>query len=237
MDDETAPRLRPVPDAPTDEDVELAPADRRLAHVGIRLTLAVVAVQTVLHLLNLALSTSIRSLDVNGEQTLFSWLSSVVIATAALACLLLAVVQRGRNVSLLALGGMLAFLSLDEAVLIHERLVIRLTEALEIRAEWNSVIWPVLYLPLLASVLALLVLEARRGARSTSVLVFVGLGCLAAAVGAEIVSAPYSLDDYGIAHSLEGAIEEGLEVAGWGLIATAMLSRFALAIERPLSPT
>lgn len=222
--------LRPVPGVLEDGDLR-RPGRNQVAAAGVYVTLTAVAAQTVLYVLNVAFSADIRAIDVNAEYNLFTWLASVEIFAAALACGLLAVSGLGRKGFLLTLAGLIAFLSLDEAVAIHERIGLRVVALLDISPVWDSVIWPVLYLPLLATVLILLVLESRRGPRLTSLLVLAGLGCLAAAVGAEIVSFPYSTDQGGTPHAIEGAAEEALELGGWGLIATGLLSWFAESRE------
>lgn len=230
VDPASASHRRPVPGALEDKDLP-RPGRNQVASAGIYLTLTAVAIQTVLHVLNVALSADIRTIDVNAEYSLFAWLASVEIFAAALACGLLAVSGLGRKAFLLTLAGLIAFLSLDEALVIHERIATRVVALLDVSPSWDSVIWPVLYLPLLATVLILLVLESRRGPRLTSLLVLAGLGCLAAAVAAELVSFPYSTDEGGIPHAIEGAVEEALELGGWGLIATGLLSWFAESRE------
>jgi len=227
----SASQLRSVPGILEYEELR-RPGRSQVADAGIYLTLTAVAAQTVLHVLNVAFSADIRSIDVNGEYTLFAWLASVVIFAAALACVLLAVLGLGRKGFLLPLAGLIAFLSLDEAAVIHERIGLRVVALLDLSPSWDSIIWPVLYLPLLVTVLILLVLESRRGPELTSLLVLLGLGCLAAAVGAELASSPYSTAEGGLPHAIEGAAEEALELGGWGLIATGLLSWLAESREQ-----
>jgi hypothetical protein len=234
VDSASASNLRPVPVLPKNGALLRLRRDA-VAGAGVYLTLTAVAVQSVLYALNVAFSADIQAIDVNAEHTLFAWLASVEIFAAALACMLLAVSGLARKGFLLTLAGLIAFLSLDEAVAIHERIGLRVVALLDVSPSWDSVIWPILYVPLLLTVLILLVLESRRGPQLTSVLVLAGLGCLAAAVGAEVISFPFSTGEGGISHAIEGAAEEALELGGWGLIATGLLSWFAEPGQRLVS--
>jgi hypothetical protein len=199
----------------------LRPARDHVAAVGVTLTLVAVLLQTGVHILN-AVTFEYDALDADAEQTVFSWLASVTTFAAALACLLLVAAGLGRKRLLLPLAGLFAFLSLDEAISIHERLSMRIANVLDLSIVWIRVIWPIVYLPLLIAVLALLRAAVRSAPRDASRLVLVGLGCLAAAVVSELVSVSFSSS--GFADALEVTIEEGLELAGWGLIATGLLS-------------
>lgn len=132
----------------------------------------------------------------------------------------------GRGRILLPLAGLVAFLSLDEAIAVHERVGIRAANLFDLSLVWGRVLWPAVYLPLLLAVLALLVAAARTAPRDTFRLVVVGLGCLGAAVFLEIVSALLTIAAGTVPQVLEIALEEGLELGGWGLIATGLLSWF-----------
>jgi hypothetical protein len=182
-----------------------------------------VLLQTGIHIAN-ALTFQLKALDADAEHTVFSWMGSAVTFAAALACVLLAAPSFARGRLLVPLGGLVAFLSLDEAVSVHERIGIRIADLFDLSITWSRVIWPAVYLPLMLAVLALLVAAVRTAPRDTSRLVLVGLGCLSAAVAAEIVSAPLSTAVDAFTEALVVAVEEGLELAGWGLIATGLLS-------------
>lgn len=202
----------------------MRPARDHVAVAGVTLTLVAVLLQTGVHVLN-AVTFEYDALDADGEQTVFSWMGSVVTFAAALACVLLVATGLGRGRLLLSLAGLLAFLSLDEAISIHERISIRIANVLDLSIVWIRVIWPIVYLPLLIAVLALLLAAVRSAPRDNARLVLVGLGCLSGAVVSELVSV--SLSSSGLADALEVTIEEGLELAGWGLIATGLLSWLA----------
>jgi len=198
------------------------------ARPGLRVALLLVAVlvagQTLLHLVN-RVTIEKTALDVNAEGTVFSFASALTIAAAAIGCALTTRVGEPRlNASVLA--GALGFLAVDEFFVLHERLGVRVAELLGLSSDWDSVVWPVVYLPLVGLVLLLLAALARRAPHDIGRLVVTGLGCLVAAVVLEVVSYRFSTSEThrGLVHALEGAAEEGLELAGWGLLAAATLT-------------
>ena len=195
--------------------------------LGIRLALAAVAVQTVAHLVNeFALDGEISNLDADAEFATFAWAGSVAIFAAGLAVTLLATVERAPRLFYLV-GAVLAFLSLDEIVQIHERLALELTEGFELPDYVGVRLWLVLYGPLLLA-LALVLWRFAAGLNNTGRQTLVqGLGLLVIAVGLEAVGLPTKwLDDRGVEWPdvLRIAAEEAAELGGWILVATALLA-------------
>ena len=196
-------------------------ASDRIVDVGIVFAIVGVTVQTATHALNAVLDGS-QYLSVNGEGNPITWAHSVAIFAAAFVCMVHATALVERRGEWAAMAAILAFLSFDEMLVVHERAVGRVLELLDYPIVWDSVIWPVLYLPLLGALVLLLVGVAGPAPARPGRLVLVGLGFLGAAVAAEIVSAPISgAGDYW-PHALEGAVEEGAELAGWILITTGL---------------
>ena len=187
--------------------------------------LLAVAVQTAVHLVN-AFTFELAPLDANSEQSISAWATSVTIFSAALACLLLTLAGHTPARPLVAASGLLTFFSLDETLAVHERAGSHAVEFLGLSLKWDSVIWPLLYLPLTGAALAALLAVSRRAQPRVSRLVRAGLGWLVLAILAEIVSAPFSTDQ-NLVHVWEGGLEEGMELAGWGLIATGLLTSFS----------
>jgi hypothetical protein len=217
-------QLRPVP--PThDGEVTFAPALDRIVRAGIALTLAAVLLQTAIHIAN-ALTVKLEALDADAEHTVFSWLGSAVTFSTTVACVLLVATGLGRGRVLLPLAGLVAFLSLDEAISVHERIGTRVAHLFDLSIVWSRVIWPTVYFPLLLTVFALLLAAVWGAPRATFRLVLFGLVCLGVAVATEIVSAPLSITVGAFAEALVVGFEEGFELAGWGLIATGLLSLF-----------
>jgi hypothetical protein len=202
----------------------------RLLCVGTVFAVVGVAIQTVIHLLNAALDGG-PFLSVGGENNPIAWSHSAAIFAAAFVCALHAATVSERRRIFAALAAILAFLSLDEILIVHERIVSRVLEVLGLPIVWDSVLWPLLYLPLLGALLLLLVRVAREASKEVGLRVLVGLGLLVAAVGAEVVSAPLSTGE-NWPHTVEGGFEEGAELAGWILITTGLT---ALTLERFLA--
>lgn len=184
-----------------------------------------VAAQTVLHLLN-RLGGRVDALDVHAERTVFALASALTVACVALACLLLArsvAVHRGPA---RALAAMLLFLAGDEVLVVHERVGTGAASLLGLSEGWDSVLWPLLYLPLIGAVFLLLLRFAGQAPGGVGHLARRGLALLVLAVVLEVVSAPASTPDTvgGVVHALEGAVEEAFELGGWGLVAVGLLS-------------
>ena len=193
----------------------------RLVRVGIVFAIVGVAIQTAIHSLNWVLDGS-QYLSVNGENNPVTWAHSTAIVTAAFVCALHATIVTGRRREWATMAAILAFLSVDESLVVHERIVARVLEVMDLPIVWDSVLWPVLYLPLLGALLLLLASVARQAPTGAGSPVLVGLGFLVAAVAAEVLSAPISTAAESWPHALEGAFEEGAELAGWILITTAL---------------
>jgi hypothetical protein len=196
---------------------------------GVRIALAAALAQAVLHTFNmLVLDGRAWHLNADTDGNSLSWLGSMTIFAAALGALLLATVTP-RRTSLLVLAAVLAVLSLDELIAIHERLGQEGREALDLAPELGRIVWPVLFLPLLGAVLltgwkalGLLAPPARRQ-------FLAGLGLLVLAVALEVVWTPFffvggEVGDW--PDVLQVGAEEGAELAGWILVASALLAEY-----------
>ena len=129
-----------------------------------------------------------------------------------------------------------AYLSLDDQLGIHERIgdVADRADSL-VRWEPARVLWPLVYLPLLAAfLLALRHVAGRLPARQARFVV-VGIALLVAAVIFELLSAAVvraGFDRDSVVYAFEVVLEEGAELAGWILIGGALLSAFVLGLRR-----
>jgi hypothetical protein len=205
-------------------------------HRGVALVLAVVLVQTVVHLANW-FTVRTPALDVNHEGSPFTAVSALTVGLAA-GSSAVAVLTRAVPARLgVPLAGLLAFLALDEWFRLHERIVWHALRLLGLPGSWDSVVWPLLYLPLTGSVALLVLLVARRAGSPLAGLLQGGLVLLVLAVGLEVASAPFSTETTadGLVHALEGAVEEACELGGWGLLAlgSARLAAPGRATRRP----
>lgn len=176
---------------------------------------------------------SLAALDLE-EGALVTWATSSAAFAVAFVAFLLSFFDATQRVRLAVITCIVAFVSFDDAAVVHERVAQRVAVELELADTYVQVIWPLLYLPLLATAAALLL----RFAHETPVahrLVVAGLLALVAAVGLEIVSVALDRADFGpdsLPRVLEVAVEEGLEVVGWILVATGATIRLLALVER-----
>lgn len=215
----------------------------RLAAAGVVLALAALSVQTVAYLVwALLLSRGGVLFDADSDTSAPAWGGSVAIFAGALAALLRSLAAPAEARLYAALAGLLAFLSVDEIVTMHERVGVELSMALDLPIYFARTLWPVVFLPLLVLVFALLLQASNRARTSSRRLLRLGLALLTVAVAAEILSVLLASDDTRLtwAYFLEVAFEEGAELAGWILIAFGLIGHAARGLlERyaPRNPT
>jgi hypothetical protein len=206
-------------------------ADRVLA-LGLALSLIALGVQSVLHLVNLAfLDLDVDAFNAGFDSSAFAWPTVAATAAAAFASTLVALSTGGR--SWIALALTLAFLSFDDQFGIHER-ASTLGNRLGAPESWHlgRLLWPVIFLPLLAlATLLLWRLAATRPGRPGRI-AQLGLGLLVAAVALEAASpllfqAGWDQGDW--PYELEVVVEEGAELVGWIWIASVLT---AIACEK-----
>ena len=197
-----------------------------------------VAVQTAVDLLDFwAFDRSVEILLADSDVSVFAWASVAAAVVVALGALLLAKVTPGSRTLLGFVAATAAYLSLDDQLGIHERIgdIADRADSL-VRWEPARVFWPLVYLPLLgAFLLALRHVAGRLPARQAR-FVLVGIALLVAAVAFELLSAAViraGFDRDSVVYALEVVLEEGAELAGWILIAGALLSAFVLGLREP----
>jgi hypothetical protein len=201
---------------------------RRLCRWGVAAAAAAVALQTVVYLGDVQLSGhEPHLLDADGDFSAWAWASACAVFCGALASLGVAATTAARRRAEIGVAVILAFLSLDETVGIHERLTNDLPDRLGVPLYFARAIWPAVYLPLLVLLAVLLVTASRRLAAGPARLVRLGLGLLVVAVLAEVASTVLIADGetlHSAPYVVEVAVEEGCELGGWMLIATAMVA-------------
>ena len=192
-------------------------------------------VQGVIHLSNFALADlEVTLLNAGSDVAAFAWASTVATFAAAFAALVLAAVAKRWVPTLATLAVMLAFLSLDDFVQIHERIS---EEALEIgfSEAWHvgRLFWVVVLLPVLAATFVLLWRMARDAPEDEGRVLRLGLGLLVSAVALEAASPllfQFGWDHLTWPYEVEVAVEEGAELAGWIAIAGALAARAVRAV-------
>jgi hypothetical protein len=193
--------------------------ESRLLSFGLRFAIVAAAVQTVIHLLNAVLWDK-RALNVNFEDNPFAW--AVATASVAFVALVRAAGLPGDRVGYALLAAVLAFLSLDDMIAIHEDLGAEAADLLGLAQSYDSVLWPALYFPVLALGVLLLFRFGRDAPERPRRFIYVGLALLPAALAAEVLSGPWTGGEEEWAHVIEGAFEEAAELAAWILVSTAL---------------
>ncbi len=203
---------------------------------GVALAIVAVSVQTVLHLANaLVFNGRFEPLDAGFEGNTFTWASSVAVFGAALVMVVFALVFPESRRSSLLLAGILAFFSLDDVVQVHEMVGWDFATGLGMPEYLGGRLFLILYAPLFA-LAAILLWNVGRSTRgwSPKAITF-GLVLLVLAIGGEGLGGVLQFATDGnfadsAAHDLEIAFEEGAELGGWILIATALTVALAIRI-------
>jgi hypothetical protein len=216
---------------------------RRVVRAGAVIAGIAVLGQTVVHLANRAWIGT-RSLNADVDGNVLTWISAEVVFTAALALALMGILFREHRLQTLFLAGVLAVLVVDDLVALHERVSLKFVAELGVNADLARLAWPVLYGPLLLFVLVALWQIGGRGSRSTVVSVRFGLALLVAAVVMEALWATWHVTAGRIGDwpdTIEVALEEGIELAAWTLIAAGLVAflatRLVAAQGRPPAPS
>jgi len=162
-----------------------------------------------------------ETLNANSERTPFTWASVVAAGVAATAAILQTDLRASRRRWLVLLAGLLAFLSLDDLIKVHENLGGLVERALGLSDLWVALIWPLLYLPLMAVTVILLVVLGRSCWMPINRTLLVAIAMLGLAVVLEAATWPWSTTD-NLVHILEGGVEEAAEMTGWILIAVSL---------------
>lgn len=228
------------PSLPDLEPDRVEEAAARILSGALVVAVAGVALQTVVDLIAFwALDRDVELLLADSDVSVFAWASVVATFAVALGALLRSAVVPAQRRLWWFVAGTAAYLSLDDQVGLHER-VGDLADRAEGLALWEParLLWPALYLPLLAALFVALWKVSRGLAPRSRSFVVAGLALLATAVAFELLSAAViraGFDRGSVLYELEVLVEEGAELAGWTLIAGALLSAFVLALRRTVA--
>lgn len=188
---------------------------------------------TAVHLVNRAwLDTPNLNADVEGN--VLTWLNAGAMAAVALVALAFALLVRQFRYRLIVLSAVLGMFTFDELIELHERASFKVTVVLGIDGDYLRVLWPVLYFPLLVFAFVTLWEVAQHSFPSADRAIRLGLLCLVASVGAEMLSATWHLTrghhgDW--PDTIEVAIEEALELGGWILIAFGLTAAAVIRVR------
>lgn len=193
----------------------------RLLAVGFGLAVIAVGGQTLIDLVNaFVFDNRYDPLNVDVEGNAFTWASASATFGAAFASLVHGVVSAESRRLFLVLASLLAFLSLDDVAQIHERIGWRVQRGFDLPEAIGARAFVFVYLPLLAVVALLLWRVGSRAEQRVRRTIVLGFALLAAAIALEPVGATWKFDSS--PDRVEAAIEEGLELGGWILVASAL---------------
>jgi hypothetical protein len=218
-------RLRVDTGAPAALEPSTVALEHRTLRVGVALALALAALQSIAHLMNLAFfDLRIDMINADSDSGAFAWASSVATSCAALLLCLLAIMRPTRTWPLVALAGAVALMSLDDMVALHER-VSGLGTTLGPIEHFARIFWPLVFMPLLAATFVGLLGVAAGLRIAPGRALLAGLALLVVAIALEMASPIlFALgSDHGdLAYELEVVLEEGAELAGWVLVSTGL---------------
>jgi hypothetical protein len=220
-------RLKTIAFPRTLEDERMEPVSEQVIAIGVTLSVVGVVLQTALHLTDiLVFDRGVNIFDADEDYTVSAWASIVTTFTAAMGALLAGLVTR--RWFFFWLAALFAFFSLDDFVRAHERIgELGTVVGIEKDLELGRVIWPLLFLPVLAAGAALLWLAAREFSGRAAWLTHAGVLVLACAVVLEAASAglfQLGYDHKSWLYEIEVILEEGAELVGWIWIATALIA-------------
>jgi hypothetical protein len=222
---------RPAQRAPDRQSTAEDESERlvaRVVRIAAAVAVAAVLVQVTSEFANYFLfDMDVWALNVDADDNAFAWASSVAQFTVAAFCLLLLLAGWWSPWPLLGLTAILAFFSLDDIVRIHEEVASAFrADVLGVETAWGRLVWPIIFLPLLAAAFVLLWRFSERAPALAGRATRIGLVMLVLAVFAEAFSTVFHLGEDQALGSLpdivEVSIEESLELAAWILIAGAL---------------
>lgn len=187
--------------------------------------LVAAAVVVVLHVANEVSGANKRLFDLDKEQNLPTWLSSVQLFSAGLCAWLVSLRALGRErLAWRGLAAILSFVSLDELALIHEEVVEHVTGDPAADLWW----WPVLYLPLGAALIAAFWVAVRtvRNVLGSATAFVAGFVLLGVSIALDTAATQYVDNRWLFSPSL--VVEEALELSGSAVLVCVLLSVFLI---------
>jgi hypothetical protein len=201
-----------------------------LAAAGAALLVATTAVAA-----NLLDGRGEQLLDARDEESVWTWATSVAAFAGAFAAALHALSFVRLRRELLFVAGTLALFSLDDAAVLHEHAGEALSDALGAPEYVGARAWLLVYPPLLAAAAYALWRVARESYVARRALV-AGVALLGAAVALEVLGVGARwLDERGTTwpRSVESVLEEGVELAGWILVASGLAATLLAGLAVP----
>jgi hypothetical protein len=195
--------------------------------LGLALAAAVVLAQTAAYV--------VEAPAAGREGGALDWLSVAAIAAVAVAAGFAAARVRDRRRRFALLAALLAFLAIDDALGLHERMTAAVAGWLGVSGRGDA-LFLLPYLPLLAVAFGLLLSATREAGRQARAVMYFGLALLAAGLVLRVAAALVAATELMPApwqRTLGVAAMHDAEVAAWVLLASGLASAAsALAAER-----
>lgn len=173
-------------------------------------------------------------LEPSEEHNVFSWASTVATFAAAYASFLLALAVPEQRLRFGFLAGSFAFLSLDDAALIHERVGAKVFEEwLDFPENVSEQLELLLYLPIFAAALWIVWTVVQQSPWPAARVLLGGVSLLGLAVACEFAgTATRRLEERGLGffNTMRVGVEEASELGGWTLVATALTALACTAL-------
>jgi hypothetical protein len=166
------------------------------------------------------------------------WLSVAAVAAVAVAAAFGAARLRDQRRRLALLTGLLAFLAVDDAIGLHERISADVAGWLGVTGR-GDVLFLVPYLPLVAVAFGLLLMAARTAGKPARTVMYLGLALLVAAVSARLLAGLVAATGISLPSwekTLSVAAMHDAELAAWVLLAFGLASAAALGRSPRLVP-
>jgi hypothetical protein len=179
----------------------------------------------------------IRLFNLDGEQTVFSFLSSAVMLVAALACFGVSVPRRAvapREVLYWrALSCIMAYMALDETISLHEAASSAVRRADLAPAALELGPWVVIAVPVVIAVALFFVRFLRMIDRGTALrFILAGGVFVLGSVGVEVFTSLFLFEQGSPGfYRVSTMFEEGGEILGITIFATTVLSRLRVSLE------
>lgn len=208
----------------------------RLLDLGLGLAAAAFALELLAHVGNeWALDGRVANLNAGAEGNAPTWASSVTTFTAAVGVLIAALAAVRRRLDLFALAALLAWFSLDDIIQAHERVSGVLDVFGDVPEYIRTRLWLPVYLPLFALAGYLLLRFAGEAPARAARFVRAGFALLVVGVLFEVAGLStkwLARRDVVWPDDIRVGLEEGIELAGWVLVATGTVATGIAAWQR-----
>jgi len=176
----------------------------------------------------------IPTLDIDGQYNVETWFHAMILAGAALAALGIAFTHFTNRHRLQWLGAAtgVAFLSLDKAISLHERVGIAIVNRFDLPREAGRLLWQGAWSPIILTTAVLLIMCVWRSPLSTKLWILLGLALGGVKLGMEAMIFPLTqlgwvTADRGVAYGIETNIEETAQLLAFAALLAAFAQLFA----------